>query len=105
MGYKTKDLEDKIYMSKTLMKSKRRLKKINFVCRNKKFYQHQALGFWWKKNEGVGIIGKPNRVLKYFMFGMNLVNVTLWVEFTWLGNTKKEPKIKFKDENKTTFEV
>jgi hypothetical protein len=88
--------ESKVYVSKTLIKTKLRIKKVHFVCRQRESYDKQAVGIWWRPSTGVGVQGKPNRVLKYFMFGISFFNLRLWLDFTWLGKSKTDPKLKIK---------
>ena len=73
------------------------LRKITFVCRQKEFYQKNSIALWWKKSYGVGIIGKPNKQLKYFMIGISLFGILCWLDFKWVGNCKKRQPIEVKD--------
>ena len=73
------------------------LRSITFVCREKEFYQKNSIALWWKKSYGVGIIGKPNKQLKYFMIGISLFNILCWLDFKWIGNSKKRQSIYVKD--------
>ncbi|MEI6243029.1 MAG: hypothetical protein WCP39_06465 [Chlamydiota bacterium] len=83
--------ESKVYLLKTWTVPKiTNLIKITFVCRQRMFYNKRELGIWWKKSYGIGISGKPNRQLKYFMIGVSLIGLKMWFDFTWLGKSKKE---------------
>jgi len=74
-----------------------RLRNITFVCRQKEFYQKNSIALWWKKTYGVGIIGKSNKQLKYFMIGISLFEILCWLTFKWVGNCKKIQPIEVND--------
>jgi hypothetical protein len=75
-------------------------RQIIFVFREIEWYRQSAIGIWWKYSTGIGIIGKPGKVIKYKMIGLNLGKHTTWIEFKWIGKTKNgsTPEIQMKDE-------
>lgn len=82
--------ESKIFCIKNFYPYKwTKIKKINFVYREKEFYNHPAIGIWWNKNRGIGIKDKPLE-FTYIMIGLNLINHTTWLEFTYLKKLKKK---------------
>lgn len=90
--------ESKVFTIKSVGTGKlTNLRKITFVCRQKEFYQKNSIALWWKKSYGVGIIGKPNKQLKYFMIGMSLFGILCWLDFKWVGNCKKRQPLEGKD--------
>ena len=90
--------ESKVYTIKNVGTGKlTNLRKITFVCRQNEFYQKNSIALWWKKSYGVGIIGKPNKQLKYFMIGISLFGILCWLDFKWVGNCKKRQPIEVKD--------
>lgn len=91
--------ESKSYFSKELLLGTLTpLRKIIFVGREKKFYQKNGLGIWWKLNTGIGIHGKPGRILRHFMFGANIFNKVCWIEISYLGYTKEDSKLAMYDQ-------
>lgn len=95
-----------VHVSNTILKrNKGRIRKVHFVFKGKDSYKKTGIGIWWSTNKGVGIIGKPDRQLKYFMFGMTLFNKLTWLEFTWLGKADGPQRIKMKESGitKTTI--
>lgn len=90
--------ESKLYAFKKFY-PKFLVKKITFVYRQKEFYHHPALGIWWELNTGIGVANKP-LVLKHLMIGLNLINHTTWLEFTYLKKTKKPQKLTTTNLNK-----
>lgn len=66
-----------------------KIKKINFVYREKESYSHSAIGIWWNKSTGIGIKDKPLE-FRYLMIGLNLIKHTTWLEFTYLKKLKKK---------------
>lgn len=92
--------ESKIFTIKRIGTGKlTSLRKITFVCRQKEFYQKNSIAIWWQKSYGVGIIGKPNKQLKYFMIGISLFEILCWLDFKWVGNCKKRQRIEVNDDN------
>ena len=90
--------KSKLYAIRTInLGALTNLRKITFVCRQKEFYHKNTIGIWWKKSYGLGIIGEPNKQLKYFMFGVSFIGVLLWADFKWVGRCEKEQKLKMKD--------
>ena len=82
--------ESKVFTIKSVVTGKlTNLRKITFVCRQKEFYQKNSIALWLKTSYGVGIIGKPNKQLKYFMIGVSLFGILCWLDFKWVGNCKK----------------
>ncbi len=74
------------------------LRRITFVCREREFYQKDGFGFWWKRSYGLGIIGKPTKQLKYFMFGFTFFDIQIWLDFKWVGNRKDKQVLEIKED-------
>jgi hypothetical protein len=90
--------ESKVFVCKGMNVSKvTPLRRILFVFRQKEWYDKNAIALWWKKSIGTGIIGKPNHRFKFFMIGVSLFNLRLWVDFKWIGKCKNEQRLKLKD--------
>ncbi len=85
-----KYFEDVIYLCKDVKVKILNIRNLLFVFRKRKYPQKQGIGIWWKKSIGVGIIGKPYKVLKYLMIGFNFINLTGWITFTWIGKSDEE---------------
>jgi hypothetical protein len=68
-----------------------RIKKIDFVYREKEFYQEYSFGLWWNKYDGVGIKNKPLRFV-HLMIGLHLINHVTWFEFTYYRKCKNISK-------------
>jgi len=91
--------KNSIYLSKTLFFGTSTIfRKASIIIREKQSYQKNGLGIWWKRDEGTGIIGKPNRVLRHFMFGTYIFNKVAWFNFSYLGYTKIDIRLKLKDQ-------
>lgn len=89
--------ESKIYTCKQLKIRIFNIIKVIFVCSQKKFYHKNTIGIWYRKSYGLGLVGKPNKQIKYFMIGISLFNINIWLDFHYIGNSinKKQPlKIK-----------
>ena len=81
------------------------LLKISFVLREKEFYHHKSIGLWWKSSIGLGIHSMTTpKVLKYFMIGLNLINLNCWLDFKYVGNCDKEQPLVLADKN-VEFEI
>jgi hypothetical protein len=106
MGMINDYLEDKIYLIRHFEFKFLNLREITLVVRKKKGYDHPGIGIWWKKRKGVGIVGKPFKVLKYLMIGFDFVNLKLWFDFKWIGKDPKEKQpIQFREgKEKITIE-
>ena len=74
------------------------LRKMTFVCREKEFYEKDGFGFWWRRSYGLGIIGKPTKQLKYFMFGFTFFDIQLWLDIKWVGSRKPDTKIELEED-------
>ena len=93
-----RERESRIYSIKRIEFGKTtNLRKITFVCREKESYDKSGIGIWWKKSCGLGIIDEPNKRLKYFMFGITLFNIKIWLDFKWVGKAKKRQPLEIKD--------
>ena len=73
-------------------------RRITFVCREREFYQKDGFGFWCKRSYGLGIIGKPTKQLKYFMFGFTFFDIQIWLDFKWVGNRKDKEVLEIKED-------
>jgi hypothetical protein len=67
------------------------LRKITFVIREKQWYDPTGIGVWWKKRLGVGIAGEPGKGFKYLMVGLDILNIKVWLDFTWIGKMDPQP--------------
>lgn len=74
-------------------------RKLRFSIKNKRPYNKYALGVEWLLNNGVGIKGKPNRILRHFTITLKLYNKIAWMELSWLGYTKDTPRLQMNDDN------
>ncbi len=87
--------ESKLYFFKEFKLNSKKFKKINFVCRQRDFYNKRTIGIWWKKNLGILKIGKDNepaKQFKYFMFGFSFVDIKCWFEISYIGKRESESK-------------
>jgi len=92
-------MKDSIYLSKTLFFGTSTVfRKASIVIREKRFFQKNGFGIWWKLETGIGIHGKSGRILRHFTFGANIFNKICWTELSYLGYTKEDSRIAMYDQ-------
>lgn len=79
-------------MKKIMLGKRTRFRYILMVCREKEFYEKNRLGIWWKLNRGLGLVSNPKKEEKYFMLGVNIVHINMWIDVKWIGNRKPNEK-------------
>lgn len=72
-------------------------KSLTLVCREKQSYDKNSLSIWWKKSIGVGVMGKPNHEFKYFMLGVSIIHIKMWIEVCWIGKSDSPQPLQMKD--------
>ncbi len=73
------------------------LRRVSFTFCSRDSWGRYSLAVWVKFYRGTGIIGKPSKVFKYLMFGVDLPLLNAFIEFIYVGNSKKDIRLKLKD--------
>lgn len=73
------------------------LRRVSFTVCSKGSWDRHSLAVWVRPTIGVGIIEKPNKIFKYLMVGVDLFSLKVFVEFTYVGSSKKDVRLKLED--------
>lgn len=72
-------------------------KSLTLVCREKESYDKNSFSIWWEKSIGTGVMGKPNHEFKFFMLGLSIVHIRMWIHVCWIGKSKNPQPLQMRD--------